>query len=48
MDPWVATLILKPFILLAFMIIFVVLPKYLFMHYFPEGRIKRLLLTRLS
>jgi hypothetical protein len=48
MSPWVLMLLLKPFIAFVIMITFVAIPKYLFCRFYPEGRIKRLLLTRLS
>lgn len=45
MNSVVFALLLKPFIMLAFMVVCVIPPLYAFHRWFPEGRVKRFLLT---
>lgn len=46
MEPWVIALMLKPLGLLVFMLVIVAPLKWLFVRFFPNGRLKRLLLIR--
>jgi len=46
MEPWLLALILKPLVFLLIMAVIVAPLKYLFVKHFPEGRVKRVLLTR--
>jgi hypothetical protein len=45
---WLVTLLLKPFLTLAFFAVLVVAPKLLFVRYFPDGKVKRFLLRRVN
>lgn len=46
MEPYVLAMILKPLIALIILLCIVAPLKWLFVRYFPNGRIKRLLLIR--
>lgn len=47
MEPWLIAVLIKPFLLLAFLGLIVLPLKLIFQRYFPEGKIKRVLLREI-
>jgi hypothetical protein len=48
MEDWLLVVLLKPFLFLALFVGIVMPLKLLFQRFFPEGRLKRLLLRRIN